>query len=95
MRFGTWNVRIMHTSGSLGTVAAEISKFKLHLMDVQEVRWGIVGTEPGGQHILFSGKWNQNREDTEVDINRAWETTRESIEISGQRESSLLRIEET
>jgi hypothetical protein len=35
MRFGTWNVRSMYRAGSLRAVAEEISKYKLHLMEVQ------------------------------------------------------------
>jgi exonuclease III len=39
MRFGTWNVRNMHRAGSLRAVAEEISKYKLDLVGLQEVRW--------------------------------------------------------
>jgi hypothetical protein len=38
MRFGIWNVRCLHMAGSLIAVAKEISKYKLDLMEVQEVR---------------------------------------------------------
>jgi hypothetical protein len=38
MRFGTWNVRSMYRVGSLREVAEEISKYKLDLVGVQEVR---------------------------------------------------------
>jgi exonuclease III len=51
MRFGTWNVRSMYTAGSLLTVAKEISKYKLDLVGVQEVRWDRGGTEPAGEYI--------------------------------------------
>jgi len=34
-RFGTWNVR----SGSLVAVARELARYKLYLLNVQEVRW--------------------------------------------------------
>jgi hypothetical protein len=37
MRFGTWNLRSMYRAGSLRTVAGEISKYKLHLVGLQEV----------------------------------------------------------
>jgi hypothetical protein len=40
MRFGTWSVRSMYRAGSLRAVAEEISKYKLDLVGVQEVRWG-------------------------------------------------------
>jgi hypothetical protein len=38
MRFGTWNVRSMYRTGLLRTVGEEISKYKLDLVRVQEVR---------------------------------------------------------
>jgi hypothetical protein len=38
MRFGTWIVRSMYRAGSLKTVAEEVSKYKLDLVGVQEVR---------------------------------------------------------
>jgi exonuclease III len=40
MRFGTWNVRSIYRAGLLRAVAEDISKYKLDLMGVQEVRWG-------------------------------------------------------
>jgi hypothetical protein len=48
MRFGTWNVRCMYRVGSLRVVVEEISKYKLDLVGVQEVRWDRGGTEPAG-----------------------------------------------
>jgi hypothetical protein len=49
MRFGTWDVRSLYRAGSLRTVAEEVSKYKLDLLGVQEVRWGRGGTEPAGE----------------------------------------------
>jgi hypothetical protein len=34
-RFGTWNVR----SGSLAAIARELARYKLYLLNVQDVRW--------------------------------------------------------
>jgi hypothetical protein len=34
MRFGTWNIRSMHSAGSLRVVVDEISKYKLDLVRV-------------------------------------------------------------
>jgi hypothetical protein len=45
MRFGTWNVRSMYRAGSLRVVGEEISKYKLDLVEVHEVRWNGGGTE--------------------------------------------------
>jgi exonuclease III len=53
MRFGTWNVRSLYRAGSLRTVAEEVSKYKLDLLGVQEVRWGGGGTEPAGEYVNF------------------------------------------
>jgi exonuclease III len=62
MRFGTWNVRSLYRAGSLRTVAEEISKYKLDLVGIQEVRWDGGGTEPAGEYTFFCGKGNENYE---------------------------------
>jgi exonuclease III len=62
MRFGTWNVRSMYRIGSLRVVARGISKYKLDLVGVEEVRWDRFGTELAGQYTFFYGKGNQNHE---------------------------------
>jgi exonuclease III len=62
LRFGTWNVRSMYRAGLLRTVAEEVSKYKLDLVGVQEVRWDRGGTKPAGQNTFFYGKGNQNHE---------------------------------
>jgi hypothetical protein len=49
MRFGTWIVRSMYRAGSPRAVAEEMSKYKLDLVGVQEVRWDRGVTEPAGQ----------------------------------------------
>jgi hypothetical protein len=61
MRFGTWDVRSLYRAGSLMTVAKEISKYKLHLVGVQEVRWERGGTEPAGEYtVLWKGHENHD-----------------------------------
>jgi hypothetical protein len=62
MRFGTWNVRSLYRAGSLRAVTEEISKYKLDLVGVQEVRWDGGGTEPAGEYTFFYGKGNGNHE---------------------------------
>jgi exonuclease III len=62
LRFGTWNVRSMYRAGSLRIVREEISKYKLDLVGVQEVRWDRGGTEPAGKYTFFYGKKNENHE---------------------------------
>ena len=55
VRFGTWNVMSLCTSGSLTTVARELARYKLDLVDVQEVRCDRGGTVRAGD-TFFSGK---------------------------------------
>jgi hypothetical protein len=45
MRFGTLNVKSMCRAGWLRAVREEISKYKLDLVGVQEVRWDGGGAE--------------------------------------------------
>jgi hypothetical protein len=44
------------------TVLIELSKHKLDLVGVQEVRWEGGGTEPAGEYTSFCGKGNENHE---------------------------------
>jgi exonuclease III len=53
MRFGSWNVQSLYRAGSLMTVVRAISKYKLDLVGVQEVRWDREGTKPA-VNIHFS-----------------------------------------
>jgi hypothetical protein len=62
MRFGLWNVRSLYRAGSLMTVSRKLSKYKLDLVRVQEVRWKGGGTEPAGEYTFFYGKGNENHE---------------------------------
>jgi hypothetical protein len=56
MRFGLWNVRSLYRVGSLMTVSRELSRYKLDLVGVQEVRWEVSGTKLGGEYTFFCGK---------------------------------------
>jgi hypothetical protein len=52
MRFGTWNVRSLYRVGSLITVSRELSRYRLDLVGVQEVRWEGSGTyQQGNTHF--------------------------------------------
>jgi len=39
MSFGAWNVRILYRAVSLTTSAMELTRYKLDLVGVQQVRW--------------------------------------------------------
>jgi hypothetical protein len=62
MRCGTWNVSSIYRAGSFRVVAGEISKYKLELVGVKEVRWGAGGTEQAGDYTFFYGKGKENHE---------------------------------
>jgi exonuclease III len=62
MRFGTWNVSSMYTAGSLRAVTEAISKYKLNLVGVQEVRRGGGASEPAGEYTFFYGKEKEKNE---------------------------------
>jgi exonuclease III len=62
MRFGTWNVGSLYRAGLLMTVAKEISKYKLDIEGIQEVRWDRGGTEPADEYTFLYGKRNENYE---------------------------------
>jgi hypothetical protein len=46
----------LYRAGSLLTVPKELSKYKLDLVGVQEVRWEGGGNEPAGEYAFFYGK---------------------------------------
>jgi len=50
---GTWNVRSLYRVGSLTAVARELTRYKLDLVGVQEVRWDKGGTVRAGDYIFF------------------------------------------
>jgi hypothetical protein len=56
MTFGTWNMRSLYRVGSLMTVSRELSRYRLDLMGVQEVRWEGSGTLPAEEYIFFLWK---------------------------------------
>jgi exonuclease III len=58
MRFGIFNVRSLHRTGALKTVARELGKYKLDLVGVQEVRWEKSGTERAEDYTFFYGEGN-------------------------------------
>jgi hypothetical protein len=52
----------LYRAASLRAVAEEISKYKIDLAGVQEVRWDGGGIAPAGDYTFFYGKGNENHE---------------------------------
>jgi hypothetical protein len=44
------------------TVSRELSRCRLNLVGVQEVRWEGSGTAPAGEYTFYYRKWNENHE---------------------------------
>jgi hypothetical protein len=61
-KFPTWNIRSLYRAGSPVTVSKELSKYKIHLVVVKEVRWEVSDTEPAGEYKFVYGKGNENHE---------------------------------
>jgi exonuclease III len=62
MRFGTWNVRSLYSSGSLKTVARELGHCKLDLVGVQEVRWDKGSSEWAEDYTFIYGAGNEDHQ---------------------------------
>jgi hypothetical protein len=56
MRFGKWNIRSLYRANSLITFAKEISKCKLDLVEVEQIRWERGGTKSESEYIFSYGK---------------------------------------
>jgi hypothetical protein len=52
----------LYRAGFLITVPRELSKYKLDLVGVQEVRWEDDGTESVGEYTFLYTKQNENHE---------------------------------
>ena len=50
MRFCTWNVRSLYRAGSLTVAARELTRYKLDIVGVQEVRWDREATVRAGDY---------------------------------------------
>jgi hypothetical protein len=58
MRFGIWNVRSLYWVGAIKSVVGGLEKYKVDLVEVQEVRW----EGEAYQTAFFSGKGNVNHD---------------------------------
>jgi hypothetical protein len=54
--------RASDLDGSLMTVLRDLARYKLDLVEVQEVRWEGGDIKPGGEYTFFYGKGNKNHE---------------------------------
>jgi len=61
MRIGTWKVRSLYRAGSLTAAARELARYKLDLVDVQEVRRDRGGIVRAGDYVFY-GKGNENHQ---------------------------------
>jgi exonuclease III len=62
IRFGTWNIRSLYRAGFLMTVSRQLSRYRLDLVGVQEVKWEDSDTPQAEQYTFFNGKENKNHE---------------------------------
>jgi exonuclease III len=91
MRFGTWNVRSMYRAGSLRAVEEEISKYKLDLVRVQEVRWDGGVTERAKEYTFFYGKGNENYElSTDFFVHKGIISAVKRVEFASDRMSYVI-----
>jgi len=74
MKFGTWNIRSLYESGSITTVARELSIYKLDLVGVQEVGWENEGAVRTVEYTFFYGK----RKGTELNCQQVFCTLQKS-----------------
>jgi hypothetical protein len=53
MRFDSWNIRCLCKVGAIKSVAGELEKYKLDLVEVQEVRWEGEGYQTADNYIYI------------------------------------------
>jgi len=62
MKFGTWNVSSLYRAGSFTAAARELTRYKVDLVSVQEVRRDRGVTIRTGDYNFFFGKRNENHQ---------------------------------
>jgi hypothetical protein len=91
MRFRLWNVRNLYGADSLMTVSRELARYKLDLVEVQEVRLDRGGTEPAGEYTFIYAKGNENHElGTSVFVHKRIVSGVKRVEFVSDRMSYIL-----
>jgi len=62
MRFGTWKVRSLYSTGLLTGAARELARYKLHLGGVQDVKWDKGSMVRAGDYNYFYGRRREKYE---------------------------------
>ena len=62
MKLGSWNVRRFYRAVSLKAAARELTRYKLDVVWVQEVRWDKEGTVRAGDYNFLYEKRNENHQ---------------------------------
>jgi exonuclease III len=93
MRFGTWNIRSLYRVGTLMLVSRELSRYRLDLVGVQEVRWEGSGTAPAGGYTFCYGKGNENHEfGTRFFVHKRMVSAIKRVEFISDRMSYIILI---
>jgi hypothetical protein len=70
----------VYREGLLTAVAEEISKYKLDLVGMQEIKWDRGATDPAGECTCFCGKENGNQEYGNQELGTGFSNIRESYQ---------------
>jgi hypothetical protein len=62
IKFGMWKIRSLCRARSLMTDSKEMSKYKLELIGIKEVRWDTGGRGPAGDYTVFYRRGNENHQ---------------------------------
>jgi hypothetical protein len=62
MKCKTWKIKRFYRAGSLMTVSRELFRYRLDLVEVEEVTWEDSGTVPAGEYTFYYGKGNENHD---------------------------------